>query len=358
MNVKARLVKNFQKLAGINSISGEEAVLREYIIFRLTRKGIAVRVDLAGNLFVPRPKAKMLLTAHLDTVEPGRGIKASEVDGRLISDGTTIVGGDNKAGLALILSLFENLSASELDRTELLFTVNEEKGLIGIRNFETELLNSKFGISFDKSGEKFGEYIGVGGNQAEIFNIILSGKANHSARPVPELNPINAFLDIFSDMRPGFIDIDTTFNIGNITGFKQENSTPQELIIKGDIRSRNKRKVEDFYRNLQIRIEKYSGKVQIGIKRELVSQQYRLNNKTPGYATLVKVMAKLGYVPVIESAKSITDASILSANGIPTYLLSCGVFNAHSVSEYVEISEMEKAYAFLSQLVKEVNIND
>jgi len=350
--MKDTLVKNFIKLAKIDSISGEEFRVKKYLKGVFRSMGMSFKEDKIGNIFVPAKNPKILLTAHLDTVEPGRNIQVLIKRNKLVSKGKTIIGGDNKAGLALIITLLSNLRDEDRKKVEVLLTVKEEIGLVGVKNFNHKQIKSNFGISFDKSDQKFGEIIVTGTNYAEFFEITLTGEASHSARPRPESNPLNLLLTMFSKYKPGIIAEGSTFNIGAISGFEQVNSSPRQIIVKGDIRSGSFKAVDKFINKLENFAKKSLFKVKFSIRRTVVSSGYLLKPKDSGYKELIKALATNGYFPKILNKGSITDASVISIAGKPTYILSCGVYDTHKTTEYVEIKELLKAYEFTKYFIE------
>jgi len=351
MSEKNDLINNFIKLAEIDSISSEEFRVKKYLKQRFSKMKIKVETDNFGNMFVPCKNAKLLLTAHLDTVEPGRNIKVSIKNGKLISNGTTIVGGDNKAGLSLILTLLENVSKNDRNKMEVLLTVREEQGLQGSKNFEYKKINSKFGISFDKSDQKFGESIVVGANYAEFFEMKFIGKSAHASRPNPSLNPLNLLFDLFSKFKPGFIYKNSTFNIGQISGFKQTNSSPGKLTVIGDIRTTKRTLANKYIGNIKKFIKNHNSKVGVSIKRVVISKGYILSVNDAGYREITASLREQGYSPKLTNVGTITDAVVLSSEKIPTYVFSCGVYNTHKTNEHVVIDELIQAYKFIKYFV-------
>lgn len=348
------MIKIFKSLAEIDSVSGEEEKISLHLSQAMEKLGMPLKRDSGGNLFFSGKDPKILFQAHVDTVEPGRGIKVKVLRDKLVSAGNTILGADNKAGLAIILSVLVELPTELRSRVEVLFTVREEEGLVGIKTFDTRKIKSAFGISLDKSDYKFGGCVVIGGVQAEKFTIKLTGNAHHSTRPNAKENPLILFLDVFSKLQPGYLDKDTTFNIGKISGFEQLNSTPRQLMIKGDIRAKSLNKIEGFYKKIHRLSKEAKSEARLQIEREVVAEKYRISTKRKHSRFIIESLRSFKYVPLVLDKGSVTEAAILSAKGIPTYLLSCGVYKTHTVDEYVHVQEMLKAKEFLSHLVRNI----
>ena len=134
-----RLVKTFCDLVQIDSPSGEEGTVAVELKRRLETLGLTIVGDDYGNVIATDGgQDPLLLSAHMDTVEPGRGIKPRVEGERIVSDGTTILAGDCKAGLAVILEALESIKEDGTPRigVEVAFTRQEETGLQGAHNLD------------------------------------------------------------------------------------------------------------------------------------------------------------------------------------------------------------------------------
>ena len=176
-----RLVKTFCDLVRIDSPSGEEEAVAQELIKRLEGMGLNVQRDDYGNLVAnDGGNNPITLSAHMDTVEPGRGIQPLVELDRIVSDGTTILGGDCKAGVAAILEALESVleDGTPHGAIEVAFTREEEIGLVGARNLDLSLLKGKEAVVFDGEGppsqitSSSPTYIG--------FDIEITGRAAHA----------------------------------------------------------------------------------------------------------------------------------------------------------------------------------
>ena len=150
-----RLVKTFCDLVQIDSPSDEEEEVAQDLSRRLEALGFEILRDAHGNLIAREDGDNpLLLSAHMDTVEPGRGIKPTIEGDRIVSDGTTILGGDCKAGVAAILEGLESVVEEELPRRsiQLAFTRGEEIGLVGARNMDFSMITADEAVVFDGNG--------------------------------------------------------------------------------------------------------------------------------------------------------------------------------------------------------------
>ena len=151
-----RLLDIFLELVRIDSPSGEEEVIANHLAEKLSRLGLAVEPDAIHNLVarLPGRGQPVMLAAHMDTVMPGRGIRPVVQDGIIRSDGSTILGADDKAGIAIILETLAVLAESGQPHPplEVVITVQEEVGLNGARSLDRSRLESQLGISLDAGG--------------------------------------------------------------------------------------------------------------------------------------------------------------------------------------------------------------
>ena len=153
-----RLAQRFQSLVEIDSLSREELDVALALEEILTKMGAAVYYDNAkekvnGNCsnLVAKFKgtvdaAPIFLSGHMDTVGPGKGIDVRFKDGVFTSDGTTILGADDKSAIAIILEVMDVIFENKIDYppVEIIFTVCEEIGLLGAKNFDHSLMDFSF----------------------------------------------------------------------------------------------------------------------------------------------------------------------------------------------------------------------
>src|SRR5947209_6162304 len=148
-----RLCDTLIELVGIPSTSGHEELIRGYIEQQLSELGLATQVDAAGNLIgtLAGEGKPILLNAHMDRVPPGLGHHPILRDGILYSDGTTNLGADDAAGIAIILEVLTNIVQQNLVHPPIVavFTVQEEAGLCGANTFDAIPYHVTNGIVFD-----------------------------------------------------------------------------------------------------------------------------------------------------------------------------------------------------------------
>ncbi|MGB9791177.1 MAG: M20/M25/M40 family metallo-hydrolase [Thermacetogeniaceae bacterium] len=364
-----RLAKEFLALAQISSPSYRERELGNYLIRRLRDLGLSVEEDDAGeriggncgNIFARLEGTvecqAIFFCAHMDTVQPGEGVKPVLQDGVFRSDGTTVLGGDDKAGIAAIIELLEVLKENKIAHgpIELLFTVGEEQGLRGSKNFDCSKFRARFGYVLDSSG-KPGTIIVAAPTQS-ILNFTVKGKSAHAGiEPERGINAIQAAGLGLARLRLGRIDAETTANIGVIKGGKATNIVPDLVYLEGEVRSLDRKKMESLVAEI---IDKFTEAVEsVGAKSEIkVSVEYPEFRLDPEM-TVVKhaslAAGRAGLSVSLETSGGGSDANIFNAAGIPTANLGIGMQRVHTVEEFLELKDLIDDVRWLLEIVRSV----
>src|SRR6266550_9229575 len=234
-----RLCDTLIELAGIPSTSGHEEHIRTYLERRLAELGISCQVDEAGNLIgaLPGDGKPLLLNAHMDRVPPGLGHRPVLRDGILYSDGTTNLGADDAAGIAIILEVLARLVEQHLPHPPIVavFTVQEEAGLCGATKFDPEPYHVTDGIVFDNAFEA-GVVVSKGAAY-EAFDLQITGRTGHPGKDLTQT--VNA-IEIFraTQYPHGSLAHDQTrILIGRVHGGSARNAVPATLSLEGELRS-------------------------------------------------------------------------------------------------------------------------
>ena len=243
---KDRLITTFCDIVQIDSPSGEEEEMAQDLTRRLTDLGFIISRDAHGNLLASEEGSDpLMLSAHMDTVNPGRGIKPRVIGDEVHTDGTTILGGDCKAGVAAILEALESLKEDGSQRipVQLVFTRGEEIGLVGAWNLDFSMVQAKQAVVFDGNGPvntvitASPTYVG--------FDVHVTGRSAHAGvEPEKGLSAIRIAADIIGKLPQGRMDDETTINVGLITGGSVRNAVPEEAFFSGEFRSRNTETLE------------------------------------------------------------------------------------------------------------------
>ena len=253
---KERLAETFKALVEIDSVSKEESNISNKIKELLESMGARTFVDGAGhesgsdtgNLIARlegnTPAPPLLLNAHMDTVEPGRGVTVVFKDGLFTSDGDTILGADDKSAIAIILEAVRVLQENDLPYgpLELVFTICEEIGLLGAKNLDFSRITATYGFALDATDT---EGIVTRAPSANRLEFKVHGKDAHAgAAPEKGINAISLASKAIAKLEMGRIDDETTCNIGVIEGGTATNIVPNLVTVKGEVRSHDEAKLD------------------------------------------------------------------------------------------------------------------
>ncbi len=352
----------FCELVQIDSPSGEEAEVARRLQEKLAEIGIESEFDDAaaktggncGNLIARLPGAKgaptVLLNAHTDTVEPGRGIKP-QVDGALVtSDGTTVLGGDDKSGVVIILAVLRELLAEGLPHPplEVVFTVAEETGLNGAKALDYEQLHAEMAYVLDGGRE-----MGVITNAApSAFGLTFEVKgiaAHAGVCPEEGINSIQAAAAAITQIPLGRIDSETTANIGVIKGGNATNIVPELTLVRGEARSHDEEKlraqVDCMAQAFAGAADEYGAEVSSKIERSYTC--FHVPDDKPVTRYAMRASEQLGIEPQTETGGGGSDANIFNEHGIPAVIMATGPADVHTVNESVDCAVMAASARWL-----------
>ncbi|KKP67868.1 MAG: hypothetical protein UR68_C0003G0055 [Candidatus Roizmanbacteria bacterium GW2011_GWA2_35_19] len=327
-----KAVSKFIEMVQIDSPSGHEQGMIEYVKNWLNKLGLGFQVDSAGNILAKKIENSppILFCAHMDTVEPGKNIKPFIKNDIIKSSGKTILGADNKAAIAALMAAVEESPNSK--SFELLFTVDEENGN-GLSKFPFDWIKSKIGFTFD-SIKPIGSII-LRSPYICLFEVEFSGKASHSSTPEKGTNALIPAINALSEVKIGKLNNgETTINVGLINGGTGINIIPDKFTLKGEIRS--------YQKNL---FEKHIEKIKFIFKKGLLT----FSGFAPGYShkissdlvkQVIQMYKSLDLNPTPFTYSAVSDANILNSKGIKTINLGDGVKNAHTVKEYIAVNNL------------------
>nr|MBC7244348.1 M20/M25/M40 family metallo-hydrolase [Chloroflexota bacterium] len=340
-----RLLDTFLSLVRIDSPSGEESAMAQELAKRLRQLGLNVELDAICNVVAKLlgQGTPLLLAAHMDTVMPGRSIKPVVKDGVVYSDGTTILGADDKAGVAIILELLQVIVENKLPHPslEVVITVQEETGLVGAKHLDKSRLQAKMGISFDAGGTP--GTIVVAAPSHDLIAAVVHGKAAHAGtRPEEGINAILVAAQAVVNMPLGRIDDETTANIGIIKGGIARNIVPDRVELMGEARSRQLSKLEAqvarMVEALQAAAKRYGTTVDIEVTRSY--NGYTFNEEVAIVKQLMTACRAMGVEPILAATGGGSDANIYNASGMQVVNLSTGLRKEHSTEEHIAVADM------------------
>lgn len=340
-----RLVKTFTDLVQIDSPSGEEEAMAVELTRRLEALGFSVKRDDYGNIVADDGGADpILLSAHMDTVEPGRGIKPSVDGDRIVSDGSTILGGDCKCGVAAILEALESAYEDGVAHhgIEVAFTREEEIGLVGARNLDFSMINAKEAIVFDGEGpvsqitSASPTYIG--------FDIEITGRAAHAGvEPEKGISAIRIAAELIVRLPQGRLDEESTFNIGTIEGGSVRNTVAETTLIRGEFRSRNLETLDDVRFQISEALKEVRGmfpEAELDDHLHTEFETYTLSSDDPATARVTDALRRLGLEPDMRPSGGGTDGNVFRLRGISSVVVGMADHGMHTVREYVIIPEL------------------
>jgi tripeptide aminopeptidase len=342
---ETRLLESLLALVRIDSPSGEEAAIAQELASRLRQLGLAVELDPLHNIVAkfPGQGGPCLLAAHMDTVMPGRGIKPVVKDGVVYSDGTTILGADDKAGIAVILEVLQELVEQNLPHPamEIVITVQEELGLVGAKGLDLSRLQAKMGISLDCGGPA-GAIVVSAPTQDSLFAVVHGKAAHAGAHPELGINAIVVAAEAIHHMQLGRLDEETTANIGIIQGGTARNIVPDRVELTGEARSQQVAKLEaqtaSMVEALQSAAKQHDATVEIQVTRAYTG--YAFTGSDVMVAKLMESCRAAGVEPSLVPTGGGSDANIFNAHGMQVVNTSMGAYGEHTTGEQVALSDM------------------
>ncbi len=352
---RERLVNTLIDLIQIDSPSGQEAEIGAELARRLRALALDVTVDAAGNVLA-RWEADgpyMLLSAHMDTV-PGVGIKAVVADGVIRSDGTTILGSDDKSGIAVILEVLALLHENgRHPALEIAFSVSEETGLLGAKALDPAWPRAREVLVFDSGGPLHAITCGAPGS--DKIAATVHGKAAHAgANPEDGINAILIAAQAIAAMPLGRIDEVTTANIGLIEGGRAVNIVPDRVQIRGETRSHDAARLDAQTAAIRAALERavaaHPG-ARLDLEVERTYHSYRLPPDTPLLRRIAATLAEMGEPEmVLRLGGGGSDANVFNANGLTAVPISTGMSSVHTNDEFIVIDDMVKSAELLWRL--------
>lgn len=366
---RARMVQEFIELVKIDSLSLKERSMADFLKSKLELMGFLPYEDEAGKktggdagniiCFIKGKKdvPAILLMAHMDTVIPGIN-KQPVVEGNIIkTDGTTILGGDDAAGIECILEAIRVLKedSTECGDIYIAFTIAEEIGLLGAKNMDYEKIDVKYGFVLDNGG-KIGT-VAVNAPSQNKIEVTVKGRAAHAGiEPEKGTSAIQIAAEAISNMKLGRIDDETTANIGIINGGYATNIICDKVKIDGEARSRNEKKLEmqtlHMKQCFEMAANKFGGSVEL--KSELMYPAFNIKENDGIVSVLKRAAEKTGIELILEATGGGSDTNIINSKGIQAVDISVGMDKVHSVEEQICIDDMVKAAEFLINAIRAV----
>ena len=362
-----RAVATFFDLVRIDSPTFHEARVAEYCADALTCLGFDVAVDGTekvtgsdtGNLIArlpgTAPGTRIALSAHMDTVEPARGIEpVLGSDGVIRPAGPTILGADDKCGIAAILEALRRIVGRQQPHAaiQVILTVAEEVGLVGAKALDPSLINADLVLVLDADGDVGG--IVVAAPTHFTFRAEFHGVAAHAGvSPEKGVSALAMAADAVSAMTLGRFDERSTANIGTITGGVATNVVAPDAVVTGECRSLDAERVEEIRGAMDAAMRqaaaKHGGSVDIAWVREYAG--YSVEPDSPGYRLVEASCTDVGLAVRPYATGGGADSNILAEAGVPVVALASGMRAVHSLDEHLRVADLELLVALLEAII-------
>lgn len=365
---KERLLDEFFELIQIDSETKDERAIADVLTKKMEALGFDVFEDDsaersghgAGNLIASMKGTvsganSIYFTCHMDTVVPGLGIKPElRDDGYVYSDGTTILGADDKAGIAALFEMIRTVKENDYPHGDIQFviTAGEESGLKGAKEMDASLITAQYGYAVDSDGE-VGGIVTSAPYQAKLWTTIHGKTAHAGVAPEKGISAINIAAKSIAAMTLGRIDAETTANIGSFRGGQATNIVCDEVIIVAEARSINPDKLTKQTEHMVSTFERISE--QMGGQAETKVQQmypgFRFEENAEVVQTAIKAIRNIGRTPELLTSGGGSDGNVFNGADIPTVTLSVGYEEIHTTKERMPVEELNKLTELLIEIV-------
>ncbi len=371
-----RIITEFMRQAAISSPSFKEGAMAHYLEERFTALGAEVVYDQAGqktggevgNLIARFSGEKegepLMLSVHMDTVGPCDNIEPVLIDGIISSSGATILGADDKAGVAEVIEALELVRELEIKHVplEVVVTIAEEVGLVGAKNLDYSLIRSRRGFAFDTPGVDFMVRQAPGANRMQIE---ITGLAAHAGvAPEKGVSAIQVAAKAISLMRLGRIDTETTANIGTIEGGVATNIIAESVHLKGEARSHDPEKLaaqtehmlacfEQAAEELTTIIDNKSFRAKVDVKVHSDFPSMHVPEDAAICQLACAAASSLGREMRDRLGGGGSDANIFNGYDIEMVIIGTGMQNVHSTTEAVAVEDMVQVAEFIVEVIKQ-----
>jgi len=391
-----RLLATFLDLVQIDSPTGKEAEVGAYCRRALEEAGCVIDLDAlaelpdsnSGNVVATlaafskgvrdetgggldqtlnRPLSPLYFSAHLDTVEPGCGVKPRIEDGIIYSDGTTILGSDDKAGLAAIIEMIRCLAEGEAQGQEhpevrVLFTVQEEVGLKGALALGNEMFSDTQGALcyvLDAAGKP--GLVVNGAPYHYSYRAEFKGVAAHAGiAPETGVSAIRAAGRAVEALPQGRLDEESTTNVGLIKGGTADNVVAAECLVTGELRSQSKDRllahqavIENVFKTASVDDGTGAGAVEVTVEWQSNYEGFFAPEDSPQVELAMRAARSLGFEARTEVSNGGADTNVFSSFGLAAVSMGSGMDNVHSTEERLAIVDLENLASLALSIVKE-----
>lgn len=377
--------QRLMRFLAVEGVTGKEAAIAKELTAALIEAGVpkkAIRLDDAntkipvptetGNLIVDLPGRgalasadRVLFMTHMDTVPLCAGAVPKRVGKRIVPAGKTALGGDNRTGCAVLVTLAAELVRHKLDHPPItmLFTVREESGLWGARFVDkADLGGVKHGFNYDGSDPS---YVTIGAVGADHWQVEITGRASHAGvAPEKGISATMIMAEALADVRrKGWFgkvmkgNHAGTSNIGPVGGMNGGTAGDATNVVTDYVHCEGESRSQEasFHKEITAafkasfveaaeRVTNADGKAgRVKFTSRTNYHPFRLKETLPVVKKAMAAVKDIGLDPELRSATGGLDANWLVRHGIPTVTLGAGQHSPHTIEEYIELGEFAQA---------------
>jgi tripeptide aminopeptidase len=364
------------ELVQIDSTSRKERKVAERVKRICEELGAEVETDDAGaavggdtgNVIARFPGTipgadPIMMSAHMDTVVPGEGVKPV-VEGDIIrTDGSTVLGGDDKSGISVIIETIRCLQEQKIPHAPIdaVFSICEEVGLLGAKHLDLSKVRAKYGIVFDSDDPGF---LFTKGPSANHFEFTIHGLESHAGvAPESGISAIEIAAEAIAAMKLGRIDEETTANIGVIRGGEATNIVTNLVTLRGEARSRSEEKLEAHTRHIIQCLEDAAARREVTVDgvttrarvESHVTREYHAMDVADDSRVVQLVQqaaARMGLEVKTLASGGGCDANIFNRRGIECANLGTGMRAIHTVKEWLDVKDMYASAEMTLEIMK------
>lgn len=381
----AAATQRLMRFLATEGVTGREAAIGRDIAAALQQAGVparAITLDDAntripvptetGNLIVHLPgrgalhnQPRLMFMTHMDTVPLCAGARPKQQGRRIVNTAKTALGGDNRTGCGVLVTLAAELAQQKLDHPPitLLFCVREESGLYGARHVDKADLGSPV-MAFNYDGGSAANVV-VGAVGADRWEVGIFGRASHAgvapergisstmilALALAEVKAGGWFGKVVKGKRQG------TSNVGPVTGGEGRpagdatNVVTDYVHVRGESRSHDAKFFKAITAAYKAAFEKAaktvknsegkSGRIKFKVQTDY--HPFRMKDSAPVVKRAAAAITAGGGTPNIRTANGGLDANWMVRHGIPTVTFGAGQNEVHTVDEWIDLDEYERA---------------
>ncbi len=360
------MIERFKRYVEVDSETFEEGNFNEILIKELREMGFEVTQDQAGeaigsdgNNIIAYKKGRLsgksiALSCHTDTVRPGKNIRVVDLEDRLMSDGKTILGSDDKAGVAAIMQAMAEIFQDGIDHRdiEIIFSICEEAGLMGSLYMDYGLIRSDEVVVLDSGGDIGGIVVRAPGKiriSADFF-----GRAAHAGiEPEKGVSAIQMASDAIGKMNLLRVDEETTSNIGSFVANNSTNIVCQQAHLVMEARSlvmeKLKKQTEHLMDCMTSSAKQFGGEVIVDC--QTLYAPFSIDEETPFLKEVAQRIRQVGVEPKFIQTGGGSDANHFNQNGKCAINLAIGMRGAHTLEEYILKKDLSKLCDIVKALV-------